>query len=211
MAVRWTAILIKKGLTMSEFNLSRDVHVAYHMAITLSDYVRQDELYYPIEGNLPRMTIGGLLLRLRRINFFQMQLSFDQVSMLQEIETLIGNVQGEWSYHYTQKVSAETKSRLGVIEYFLDECTDSTLACRDNYRTEAMRRTIVQELVGAVIQLNVDDYQDILDQIAVVDAGLRAVVGEADFLWDEELRPAYPQDVFWWLYSYPIQEPEEAS
>lgn len=60
------------------FNLDRDVEVLTAMAANLTPYLYEDEIYGAMPGDMPRLTLGGLLLRLRRLTAIEDVLSTNQ-------------------------------------------------------------------------------------------------------------------------------------
>jgi len=186
-----------------QYNLSQDLREAQYMASALEPYVRQDELYFNLGGGLPSMTLGGFLLRSRRLHLFQDRLKPDEVIILYDIEDAHREALQEWHYHYTKKLVTEAASRLDVIEYYLTECEENRADCRDNYNPEALRRTLVQELLHAINHLDIEDQSVIERKASDVDERLRPMLEPTEFLWDKDLKPAYPANTFWWLYGQP--------
>lgn len=185
-------------------SLAQDLREAQKMSETLEWYLLQDELYTPMGISQPRMTLGGLLLRSRRLRFFHQQLNAQQRSTLQEINQVHSELLKKWREHYERKLQAEVVSRLQVIAFYLDECEESRDECAANYGPEAQRRTIVQELLAVSQQLDVAARATLEQEASQVDMRLRQHVEQAVFLWDTALQPVYPEPTFWWLYRQPV-------
>jgi hypothetical protein len=189
---------------MSEQNYSieRDLKEAEAMAAALTPYVYEDELYGRIGMNMPSLTLGGLLLRLRRLRALQSQLTSAQSASLQQAEAQLHSVSREWSSHYEKKLVQETEARLRDIMTYLRESSESPRAAAGAYMPEALRRTIIQEIVDAMP----DSERGVVQaRVQQVDSGLRRYLAASDFIWSALLKPVYPADRFWWLYNRPGQ------
>lgn len=194
-------------MSTTKYTLTRDLEEAKALADNLLPYVYGEELYGSIGGkfgssSMPSLTIGALLLRLRRLHALESNLTEPQKALLASIDAQNENVHSEWTQHYNNKLVAEANSRLKVIERYFDECTDDPRTCANNYLPEALRRTIVEDILAALERYNASTSE--LERAAKsIDSGLRRFVQPAEFIWAKELQPAYPQDVYWWLYTLP--------
>lgn len=193
---------------MATYKLERDLSEAQKMAEGLTEYVRGTELYghtgtgFFGGGDTPALTIGALLLRLRRLNALQDKLTPAQRQQLQTIQDQFEHTRSEWRLHYEGKVLKEANSRLDNIRTYVKEATDTPRSARANYPTEALRRTIVQEVLREMHALNLDS-AEVDTKRRDVDGRLRGLLKSAPFLWDSALKDAYPEQEFWWLYHAP--------
>jgi hypothetical protein len=203
--------MMKGQILMSEpkLNLDRDLKEAGDMAAGLADYLRGDQVYGSIggmfgSGNQPALTVGALLLRLRRLHALQDKLTDAQRAQLAAVEAQHEAVRREWSVHYEEKLLREANSRLDAMRAYFEECSQSPRQCANSYLPEAARRTIVQELVIAMDALNVAS-EDLNRKARDTDGKLRRYVQASDFVWAQELATVYPRADFWWLYMRPPQ------
>ena len=195
-------------MTEARYNIERDLSEAKTMADNLLPYVYENELYGNIGGgSTPKLTIGGLLLRLHRLHTLADRLNANQKATLERIDAQHEEVRREWSIHYHEKLKQEAFSRLKVIEAFFVECEDDPRACSNNYQPEANRRTIVQNIVEALGSS--DGSADVAQAAKKIDARLRRFTEPSDFVWSSELQPAYPPDKYWWLYAKPPRFPSK--
>ena len=194
---------------MSEANYSidRDLAEAKSMADHLIPYVYGDQLYGSIGGMFstgatPSLTIGALLMRLHRLRAIDAALTAEQKAKLTEIEARNEAVRSEWSVHYNEKMISEATSRLHMIETFFADCADEPRSCYSNYPPEAMRRTIVQDIDNELHRLSLSDAH-LEMMMRRIDGQLHRFATKGEFIWADELQPAYPADVYWWLYASP--------
>lgn len=188
------------------YSFDRDVKEALAMAEGLSEYVRGERLYGSLWGaSIGRgtsLTGGSLLLRLRRLHLLRAELKDFQVKNLDKALDLYEKVRTEWAYHYETKLNQEAHSRIDAMKAFFYECKDDMRDCIGIYKPEIFRRTVVEEIVFELENLNASD-DHLLNKVKACDAKLRTYVEPADFQWSEELAPAYDKDDFWWLYHSP--------
>jgi hypothetical protein len=190
----------------SNYNIETDLKEAEAMAKGLSEYVRGNDLYGST-GNgmfarMPSLTVGSLLMRLRRLDALRDQLEDRQSKRLDAaIETFMA-ARSEWAQHYEDKMLKEVESRLGSMIQFFADCADNIVNCQSGYRTEILKRTIVQEVLKEMHELNIDN-QSVMNKVNAADNRLHKYFKPNGFQWSDTLKPIYPEDEFWWLYQSP--------
>lgn len=191
----------------SLYRLDTDVNEAHAMAQALEDYVRGKELYGSVGGGFfsqtPSLTVGALVMRLRRLEALRAFLLPNQQKQLDDALSMHTTTQETWRVHYTEKASREALSRLDAMRTFFRECADNPRTCPNIYKPEASRRTIVQELIRLHHDLNEALPDGFGDKQRGTDNQLRAILKPADFLWSQDLASVYPRQEFWWLYGAP--------
>ena len=190
---------------MAELNYSIDLDLkeVKEMINNLVPYIYEDELYGRINTDSARLTPGSILLRLRRLGTLRTQMNATQAAQFEKLNTKNEAVRKEWGVAYGKKMVKEAESRLRDLQTYIKECKEDQKLCANAYNPEALRRTIIAELMAA---LSPDiDSSALKTSINSVDSGLRRNIREAPFIWAQSLQPAYPQDKFWWLYGRPPQ------
>lgn len=185
------------------------------MTGALENYLGQSALYGSVGGggflalsNMPSLTVGALVMRLRRLAVLgdERQLDNTQRDKLWTIRREHDRIHAENRQPYAAKLRHEVESRLKAARQFFDECHADPKACARNYPPEVNRRTIAQEALIRMDALNIAPDDDLKALIRRTDNHLRRAANqEADFLWSAALAPAYPQDKFWWLYRQPYR------
>src|SRR6185295_9397557 len=140
--------VVQKGRYMAEqtYSVDQDLKEAEAMAKALVPYVYEKELYGRVGGNMPALTIGGLLMRLRRLKALRSLMHDKQQAKLAEIDALHQKAHSEWASAYEGKIVAEALSRLNGMKAFFDECNSEPRSCASAYMPEALKRTIVEEI-----------------------------------------------------------------
>lgn len=190
------------------YSIERDLKEARAMAEALIPYVYRDELYQTLGGSLPSLTLGALLMRLRRLRLQQNRMTKAQLELFRQVEDKHEAARAEWQTHYTTKMLREAESRLNNLNTYFKECDDDPRLCANAYMPEALRRTIVQEILDEAPADAVREAGLILKS-QKTDARMRRYVRPCGFIWDQALEPVYPETVFWWLYNRPPQPDED--
>jgi hypothetical protein len=188
------------------YSIEQDLQELKAMVEFLVPYIYEDELYGKLRITSARLTPGAMLMRFRRLHALRDRLNPSEADLLLKLHDQHAKVRTEWAVAYVKKMIRETEARLRDIQTYLDECREDPRACANAYLPEALRRTIIAELLA---ELPRSDFEEsgLKPKLSKVDGGLRGSIQEAPFLWDEVLRPVYPQETFWWLYGRP-QPPE---
>lgn len=183
------------------FDLDHDVQVVAAMASSLTPYLYEDELYGFLANDMPRLTIGGLLLRLFRLTRLETHLNTDQQTQVNDARINFEAERAKWAVHYERKLERELQSRLAALEYFLSECHDDRANCAAGYPTQAEKRTMIQHLQDEAAEYNVLS-PELQARVIHVDERLRRVVHTGSLITDERLQEIYPAETFWWLYAH---------
>lgn len=191
-----------------QFSIEQDLKEIAKMGDALEKYIPSDELYMSVGGgffsasSMPQLTTGAFLLRSRRLSHFRDDMTGVQQATLDKAIAQHDAVRKEWGVHYEKKVIREGLSRLKSMNEFFRECRDSMKLCANAYPTEALRRTIVQELLIAMDDYGYDN-QEVVTQSHTTDGELRRWITADEFIWDDKLQSVYSRNTFWWLYGQP--------
>jgi hypothetical protein len=90
------------------------------------------------------------------------------------------------------------------MDTFFQECEEDRRICANAYLPEALRRTIVQEIVTALEESGLPT-TEITRQARAVDSKLRRFSEPSEFVWAPELASVYPATSYPWLYARPPQ------
>ena len=149
----------------------------------LKAYLLSDILYYPMMGNLPRLTLGGLLLAQRRLGAGNLGTHLDPK---------LASVKERWRAAWAKKSARELDARLTLWRNYLDDYRRDPKSNPGNYAYEVRWRVIIELLVKEVDQIPAE--------IAVLDQLLRVKFISGKFIWDEDLESEFDQGKFWFLY-----------
>jgi hypothetical protein len=186
-----------------EYDPDPDLRALEAMVANLTPYLYEEALYGTLAPNLPKLTVGALLLRLQRLQGLGDSLSAPQWERLNQAQRRFEAERYEWLNHYKGKIEKELTSRLRSIRAFSSDYSDDPSKGRDNYLPVAAERTIVHYLQAEAKTQGVWS-EEWASELRQVDMKLRGSLGdEQGFIWAERLQTLYPAEDFWWLYSYP--------
>ena len=192
----------------ARYSLKRDLDELERMVGRLGDYLLGDAMYLPVGGGFfrgsssPQMTIGALLLRRRRLRHLRAKLKRADGKRLDAALAEHDDLQREWTLHYEQKLQREVPSRLRVMAGFFRECSENPRDCAGAFPIEALRRTIVGEILLAMQEFGYET-NAVIAPVRAADQALRRLLQAGEFIWSPLLAPVYPQGDFWWLYGRP--------
>lgn len=191
----------------AKYDIERDLSQLEEMTERLEEYLLGAALYMPVGGffraaAMPQLTLGALLLRRRRLTELRASLKREQAARLGLALQLHDQAQADWTRHYEKKLQQEVPSRLQVMRAFFADCRESPRDCAPAYPVEALRRTIVQEVMLAMDEFGYDA-SELAAPLHQTDVALRRLLRAGDFIWSARLETVYPRERFWWLYGSP--------
>ncbi len=183
------------------YDIARDVQTLAAMASNLTPYMYEEEVFGHLAADLPRLTLGGVLLRLYRLSRLEAYLTEAQRTVVRDAQINFEAERARWAVHYEQKLQRELEVRLHALEQFLGDCaTEPT--CASEYPMQAEKRTMVAHLRQEAAEHDVLT-EHIAARIGHLDAQLRRHTQPGPFVYtDERLVEVYPQARFWWLYCH---------
>lgn len=196
---------------MSETNYSvgQDLKEARAMVDGLDRYIRGNDIYGRVGSGgifsmsqMPSLTLGALLMRLRRLQALRDTLNPQQQAELDQLLAANEKTRNEWREHYHSKLEREAISRLKAMSTFFEEIRDNPKLAATSYQPEALRRTIAQVLRDTM-QAEGMPVDKVDGEMGAVDSRLRRWFNKGKFIWSEALEPAYPEQPYWWLYVEP--------
>jgi hypothetical protein len=202
---------------MPPYDPERDLRIIEAMADQIDTYLVEEELLWPISGRvsggMPRMTLGGFLLREHRLDSLQKRLDSPQRDRFAMARQAFHKGLAQWPVNGTRKIVREAEMRLNLLEQFLRDCDDTVSHnCFDYWPSQAEQRTTLHHVsaaLGGGPLADSDQAVVVNAALARVDSGLRRYLlagNEGAFLWDPALEPVYPRREYWWLWVVPPED-----
>lgn len=163
--------------------------------LELEGYLLSKELFWPLSGgkDLPRLTIGGLLLS--RVRLQARATSPNHAADLNRMELALGGVCSKWPAAWERKAGQEVQTRIALWRNYLTDYQQSPDQYASVYPREVHGRVMLHLLKKELKNLPSDfEVLDVLDQ-RVKAAWLPGV-----FVWDTDLVQAFPEAEYWFLY-----------
>jgi len=155
----------------------------------LEKYLLSDELFWPLTGtgvNLPRLTIGGLLLARARLTARMAP---------QAIELHMEAIQSKWRSAWERKAAREIHARFNLWRSYLEDYRQSPASHANDYPHQVQWRVMLQMLSGEVMSSLPE-----VEALTGLDQILKANWIPGDFVWDPDLVPSFPESIYWFLY-----------
>ncbi len=153
----------------------------------LKEYLLSGELFWPLTGDVQRLTLGGLLFALARLGAVQLE-------QAQMFRRQMEAVKEEWRVTWEKKAAREVQNRLRLWSEFLRDYRNASEQNADWYASEVRWRVILNLLLKELPNPGGNPTLEGLDEL------LKASFLPGDFAWDASLRSAFPADEFWFLY-----------
>ncbi|MGD2077506.1 MAG: hypothetical protein PVH18_03935 [Chloroflexota bacterium] len=198
---------------MSEENnkLRQDLKVLEAMAADMDDYLRNDNLFWPMgDSSLPQLTLGGYLMRQHRLLALRQQLSDADQQRLDAAETQFKEALVEKVVAFETRAHEEIRARIRQWNEYLKELHDRSTASGDYYgsavETRAMLAALLNKLETPPYKLD----RRVLNELGSLDRVLANYWVSGDFIWPESWMKAYPRQQYWWLYGHPRSSAHES-
>lgn len=181
--------------------LAQDVTILAEMAGEMDDYLRSDVLFWQMmKGGLPKLTLGGYLMRQHRLLALPNLLSAEEQAVVDTAVAQFNQTLVEKIVRLEQKAHQELEARIRQWGEYLKDFRWEQGAAVAGY-TSAVETRVMMTAVTDKLQM--PPYQidsRISEQIALLDGNLRSRWRSGPFLWPEAWQPAYPKGEYWYLY-----------
>ncbi len=181
---------------------------AEKMASELEDYIARKELFRqlivhtPWGDELPKMSLGGLVERLRYLERHEEELSAEERERLHAVREAYEELLRYHRQEVEERFRREFKSFLGSWKWYLDDLRDNPRKAAD-YPGEVHNRVRLTTLLQEAQRLGVDLGADNVKQLEQLDAWLREHWEPGPFNWPGHNPEDYDPDVYWYLYGKP--------
>jgi hypothetical protein len=156
----------------------------------LADYLLSVELYWPVTArgyDLPRLTIGGLLLAQVRLE-----------ARGERIESLLARLDAvrlKWRVAWETKAGREVGARMRLWSNYLADYRHNPEGHADAYPHEVGYRAMLHLLMAELPTTPPEG-----EELSQLDSLLRVNLISSDFIWEADLQPGFPREVYWFLY-----------
>lgn len=191
-------------MTESVEKLKQDLHIAEAMAAEMDDYLRSQVLFWPLsQANLPRLTIGGYLMRQHRLLTLGHLLNDAEIAQRDAAVAEFNQALHEKVVRFEERAHQELHARLRQWGEYLKELHDRNLRVGDFYPSHVQTRAMIHALITRLKMPPYEFDTRIENQLTTYDQVLRNYWSAGDFVWPQDWQPAYPEVDYWWLYGHP--------
>lgn len=184
--------------------LRQDLRILEAMAAEMDDYLRDGNLFWPLgDTSLPRLTLGGFLMRQHRLLALRDKLDEADQERLDTVEAQFKAALVEKVVAFERRAHEEIRARLRQWNEYLKELRDPSLGAGNYYasavETRAMLAALMDKLQSPPYKLD----RRALSELASFDRVLANYWASGEFIWPQEWAEAYPRQRYWWLYGRP--------
>lgn len=184
--------------------LARDVAILEAMAGQMAEYLDSEVLFWPMSrGGMPMLTLGGYLMRERRLSALAGLLDTDQRARTTAAIAQFNQALADRIVRFEAKAQHELQARLRQWEEYLKEVERGAADRASNYDTAVETRAMIAALID---RLSLPPYQAderAEQRLSLLDTRLRGSWRPGEFVWATDWVAAYPKADFWWLYGSP--------
>lgn len=185
--------------------VEQDLDILEAMATSMEDYLDSDVLFYPLpEADMPRLTMGGYLMRQHRL--YELRDNFDTLTR-QRLDTAMQRFRDATVGHNVrveQRAVHELQARIRQWQEYLNELHDACETYAAYYAASVEARVMMSALINYLRQPPSDLPEDLLARVAQQDELLSQQWQKGPFVWPDVWQPAYPQQSYWWLHGNPV-------
>ena len=179
--------------------LRQDLKILAAMAADMDAYLINNTLFRQMAQGLPKLTLGGYLMREHRLLILRDDLlASDAQEQLDQAIMQANQIFQERRTFVDQKLHKEIEARLRQWTQYLTDLADGQGASR--YATAVEARAMIAALVEKaptfVIQLDMVTEE----KIDALDQRLKQRWQSGNFVWPSAWESAYSQGDYWWLY-----------
>jgi hypothetical protein len=154
---------------------------------SLEAYLLSEELFWPLTGNLPRLTVGGMLLAGKRI---EVRAAGGWTRLSVRLEA----VRTKWRSAWERKAGREVHARLDLWKGYLEEVARKSPD--PGLYSQQVRWRVMLQLLGDEFSAPPRE----LEAVRGLDAILRTAWLPGAFVWEAGLSCAFPEPGYWFLY-----------
>ena len=184
--------------------LRRDLEIFHRMSVEADDFLKSDLERWPMaSGDMPQLTLGGLLMRRRRLGLLQTGLDKGEQERFAAAVERVRQLLGSQVVRFELKGHRELHRRLGEWIGHLRNWAKIGGVKDVDYAEAADIRVVISEVASGLQGKPFQIDPRVLNELAQVDRRLQASWKPSPFVWHPLWQPAYDEESFWWLYGRP--------
>ncbi len=178
--------------------LVRDLKIVEEIAAQMKEYLASEEIFWQrISDNELQPTGGGFLLRQYRLlalkdNLLDNSERLRLQAALKKFEEAVTDQPGRFETKVRQELEVRTQQWDKALQELLEDEAPSLAYYRSDVQTRAMITALSKRLASIP--------NAVAEKVEALDELLRQHWQTGEFIWPSEWKPAYPAQVYWWLY-----------
>lgn len=184
--------------------LQRDLKILEQMATEMEAYLISDSMHWTMaERDMPRLTIGGYLMRQQRLSILRNYLQPEEQARLDVAIKHFNQTLVEKVVRFEHWAHQELHAFLSEWTCYLRSLTKYKELAVNRYAGKVDTRVVITAVIDKLLETPYRLDPQIPKEVAVLDQSLCRHWQVGRFVWEPVWRPAYPQEKYWWLYGKP--------
>lgn len=198
---------LREVSTVEHDVLRHDLTILEDMVLHMGGYLLTEATRWDVgKSGAPPITIGGYLMRRRRLGLLAGALGEDERQRLAAANADFDAIVARQLVRYETRALAEAGARMREwTDYLRDLATSKRLAGdHAHYAYKADIRVVLAEVLHLLGQPPYELPGHVVTDVAALDRRLQARWQPGGFIWAAVWQPAYAMEAYWWLYGHPV-------
>lgn len=184
--------------------LLHDLLILEEMAANMNSYLVSDTRGWVIpRSNMPKLTIGGYLMRQHRLLAVEEKLLDEDKARLRKAIEMFEGALIEKVVRLETRAHRELHSRIGEWVSHLRDLGSKASSQENYYAGIVDTRVVISSLIEQLQKRPYKLEDGVEEEVQELDNSLRVRLLAHAFVWDMVWKPAYPEAKYWWLYGCP--------
>jgi hypothetical protein len=184
--------------------LLQDLHILEAMVAEMEAYLNSDATYWPMrQEGMPKLTIGGCLMRLDRLQIMRHYLPEAEQSSLNDTLSAFNTLLIERVVRFESRAHAELHARLREWTTYLRHATSHKVREKEHYANTVDTRLVIAALMDKLQTAPYRLAPQLAQDVAQMDNYLKAQWENGEFVLLPMWQEAYSAKTYWWLYGCP--------
>jgi hypothetical protein len=182
----------------------RDLAILEVMVAEMNPYLMSEATHWTMEkGDMPKLTVGGCLMRCRRLPVVRDQLGEKAQQHLDEALQTLADALSQNVVRFEKRMHQELHARLADWSSYLAHMASRMMADVDYYASVVDTRVVIEAMIDELQKPAYQLDKHILQEVTALDHNLKGRWQIGAFVWPDIWQPVYPPETYWWLYGRP--------
>jgi hypothetical protein len=174
------------------------------MVAEMDGYLMSEATHWTMEkGDMPKLTIGGCLMRRHRLQVAKGILAEKDQKRLGQAVNSFDKALTENVVRIEKRLHTELRARLSEWSNYLRHMASRMMADVDYYASVVDTRVVITAMIDELQKPTYQFDRRIWEQVNTLDQNLKGRWQDGAFVWPAIWQPAYPPEKYWWLYGRP--------
>jgi hypothetical protein len=184
--------------------VKRDLAILEVMVAEMNAYLMSEATHWTMEkGDMPKLTVGGCLMRRRRLPVVREQLAEKGQQRLDKALQTFADALSENVVRFEKRMHQELHARLADWSNYLGHMASRMMADVGYYASVVDTRVVIEAMIDELQKPAYQFDKHILQEVTTLDNNLKGRWQIGAFVWPAVWQPAYPPETYWWLYGRP--------